>query len=299
MVGFGRSRSAVVVAAVAGLVGAGLVGAGGLLTVSAARPGTVSVFTPMVPCRLLDTRPETNVGWRATPLRARESHTAQVTGMNGACDVPAEATAVSLNATIVNPSAGSFLTVWPADQPRPTASSLNWVVGQAATPNAVTTAVSASGAISLFNNAGSVDLVADVNGYYTPAGTSGAGPAGPVGATGPTGSIGPIGATGSTGSIGPIGAAGSTGSIGPIGATGSTGSTGPIGATGSTGRSVRSVYRVPLGRAGRPIACRSPTSPCCAGIVRARIRPRQGRVASPLMAPTSGSSTRVPRLSRR
>ena len=200
MLGAVRSRSAVAVAAAVFLLGAG-----GLLTVSAARPGTVSVFTPMVPCRLLDTRPGTNVGRRATPLGAGESHKAQVTGVHGACDVPVEATAVSLNATIVNPSAGSFLTVWPADQPRPTASSLNWVVGQAATPNAVTSAVSASGAVSFFNNQGTVDLVADINGYYTPAGTTGGGPAGPTGATGANGATGAIGATGSPGSTGATG----------------------------------------------------------------------------------------------
>ena len=206
MVGFVRSRSAVAVAAVALLAGAG-----GLLTVSAARPGTVSVFTPMVPCRLLDTRPDTNVGARSTPLGAGESHRAQVTGANGACDVPVEATAVSLNATIVNPSAGSFLTVWPADQPRPTTSSLNWVFGQAATPNAVTSAVSASGAMNLYNNEGTVDLVADINGYYTPAGTSGGGPAGPTGLTGATGQSGANGTIGATGSLGPRGPIGETG----------------------------------------------------------------------------------------
>lgn len=67
---------------------------------------------------------------------------------------------------------------------------------------------------------------------------------GPMGATGPAGSIGPIGPTGATGmagSIGPTGAtgstgpAGSTGATGPAGATGSIGPTGPAGATGNIG----------------------------------------------------------------
>jgi hypothetical protein len=179
MLGFARSRSAL---ALAGAVF--LVGAGGLLTVSAARPGTVSVFTPMVPCRLLDTRTDTIVGSRGSPLGAGESHTARVAGVNGACNVPVDATAVSFNATIVNPSASSFLTVWPADQSRPTASSLNWVIRQPATPNAVTSALSATGAVNFYNNYGTVDLVVDINGYYTPATSGGAGPAGPTGLTG-------------------------------------------------------------------------------------------------------------------
>jgi hypothetical protein len=78
--------------------------------------------------------------------------------------VPLDATAVSFNATIVSPSGSSFLTVWPADQPRPTASSLNWVTGQPATPNAATSALSATG------------LVVDIDCYYTPANSTGAAP---------------------------------------------------------------------------------------------------------------------------
>jgi PPE-repeat protein len=56
--------------------------------------------------------------------------------------------------------------VFPADASKPLASSLNWVAGQAATPNAVTSDVSADGKVSFFNNSGSVNVIADIVGYF-------------------------------------------------------------------------------------------------------------------------------------
>jgi hypothetical protein len=71
-----------------------------------------------------------------------------------------------MNVTVVNPDDQSYLTVFPADAPRPLASSVNWVAGQGPTPNAVTSDVSADGKISFFNNAGKADVVADIVGYF-------------------------------------------------------------------------------------------------------------------------------------
>lgn len=182
-----RSRWAAIGAAIAVTLGAG-----GVLTGSAAS-GTESLFVPIAPCRLADTRPGTdNVGPRATPLAADETYTPQVHGTNGRCTIPATATAISLNVTVANPSAASFLTVFPPDQPRPLAASLNWVAGQAPTPNAVTGTLSADGRIGLYNLSGTVDVIADIVGYYVP-GTGSPGPAGPTGPTGPAGPQGPAG----------------------------------------------------------------------------------------------------------
>jgi hypothetical protein len=112
-----------------------------------------------------------------------------------------------LNVTIVNPSSGSFLTVWPADKDRPLASSLNWVAGQGATPNQVTTALDASGQFNIFNNGGTVDVIIDVVGLFEPsgAGGGGGGGVGPQGPQGPQGSQGPAGSPGGTGPQGPAG----------------------------------------------------------------------------------------------
>jgi hypothetical protein len=73
--------------------------------------------------------------------------------------------AVVLNVTAVTPSAPSFITVWPTGNPQPVASSLNFVAGQTI-PNLVTATIGSDGTVSMYNHGGSVDLVADVVGYY-------------------------------------------------------------------------------------------------------------------------------------
>jgi hypothetical protein len=177
----------------AGVSLAVVAGAGGVLTSAAGSPGASS-FVPITPCRLLDTRPAPDtVGPRSTPLGPVTTFTSTVWGANGNCNVPSGATGVSMNIAIVNPTAASFLTAWPADQVRPLAASLNWVANQAPTPNAVTTALSVDGKISFYNLAGNVDLVIDVVGFYEP---SSSGPAGPTGPQGPSGPQGPAGAQG-------------------------------------------------------------------------------------------------------
>src|SRR4051794_35789346 len=65
--------------------------------------GAGTVFVPLAPCRLFDTRPvPANVGPRAMPLGPGETYTQAVTGTNGNCTVPSQATAVALNVTTVD-----------------------------------------------------------------------------------------------------------------------------------------------------------------------------------------------------
>jgi len=77
------------------------------------------------------------------------------------------ATAVVLNVTAVQGTLPSFMTVWPADVSQPLASNLNFTPGEDI-PNLVTVKLSASGQVKIYNNAGSVDVVADVVGWYAP-----------------------------------------------------------------------------------------------------------------------------------
>ena len=107
----------------AALLVLGIVG-GSVLTGSAAGTATTSTFVPITPCRLIDTRPATQVGPRSTPIAAQETYTATVWGTNGACDIPTTATGVSMNVAIVNPTGNSFLTVYPADASNP--GTANW-----------------------------------------------------------------------------------------------------------------------------------------------------------------------------
>jgi hypothetical protein len=212
---------------------AGSAGLSAAASASAPEPSATS-FTPIVPCRLADTRPG-GVGPRSIPLVAGV-YTAAVWGSNGNCVIPSSATAVALNITIASPTAASYLTVWPAGEPQVLASNLNWEAKQAPTPNAAVVSLGANGSLSFFNSAGSVDLIVDISGHYSPTtGSATAGPAGPKGDTGAAGPKGDAGAAGATGATGAAGAAGPTGNTGATGAAGVAGPKGDAGAAGAAG----------------------------------------------------------------
>ncbi len=85
-----------------------------------------------------------------------------VTGVGG---VPATGvTAVVLNVTAVAASAGTYATVWPTGEGRPNASNLNLPAGDTR-PNLVIVKVGAGGKVSFYNDAGTIDLIADVAGW--------------------------------------------------------------------------------------------------------------------------------------
>jgi len=125
-------------------------------------PGSGDGFTAVTPARLLDTRDGTGgIGGRFSSGTARDL---PVAGLGG---VPADATASVLNVTAVNPSGPGYVTVWPAGQPMPVASSLNTDTGRTR-PNLVVAKLGAGGAVSLFDYdaVGGSDLVVDVVGYF-------------------------------------------------------------------------------------------------------------------------------------
>ena len=161
MLGF-TSGVAVALGAVALFAGIGADAGGGPAPLEGA------TYVPIAPCRLMDTRPAPlTVGPRAIPLGSAQVHPQQVVGAQGNCNVPADATGVALNVTAVGPTAPSFLTVYPSDVARPDVSNLNYLPGQAPTPNKVDVKLSAGGSISLYNQAGLVNVIVDVSGYYT------------------------------------------------------------------------------------------------------------------------------------
>ena len=141
---------------------------------AATTPG--STYFPLSPSRILDTRNGT--GAPAGHLGPGAAIDLTVVNANG---VPATGvTAVILNVTATDASAqDSYLTVYPAGTLRPMASNLNFNAGTTST-NLVTVGVPATGdnagKVTIYNNAGAVSVVADINGWYSANG-------GPVGAT--------------------------------------------------------------------------------------------------------------------
>jgi alpha-tubulin suppressor-like RCC1 family protein len=112
-------------------------------------------FTALPANRILDTR------WFGSPVGQGGTREVDLTGF-----VPASATSVTFNLTATNPTADTFVTAWPTGTPLPITSNVNTPAGDTR-PNLVTVAVGANRKVSLFNNAGTVDLIVDLTGFYT------------------------------------------------------------------------------------------------------------------------------------
>ncbi|WP_207025404.1 hypothetical protein, partial [Phycicoccus sp. DTK01] len=122
-------------------------------------PDLGSGFVAVSPKRVLDTR--SGIGAPRAKVGAGRSVTMALPGL------PAGTTAVTLNVTATKPSSASYVSVYPGGTTRPGASNLNVAAGQTVA-NLVTVAVGPGNKVTLYNNAGSIDLVADLAGYYAP-----------------------------------------------------------------------------------------------------------------------------------
>jgi len=127
---------------------------------------TGSLYHPLVPGRVLDSRSgPTNVGAFSTPWSPGVAGIRDVQ-IGGLAGVPSDADAVVLNVTVVSPTAGSFLQLWPTGSTQPVfGSSLNFNAGQIV-PNQVTVKLGTAGKVRVFNAQGNVNVIADVSGYY-------------------------------------------------------------------------------------------------------------------------------------
>ena len=127
-----------------------------------APPDPASRYTPLTPARILDTRNGT--GGITRPVGPETTSDVQVTDRGG---VPATGvTAVALNVTVTEPTAGGYLTVFPSGGEAPLASNLNFTPGKTV-PNLVVVKVGAGGKVSMFNKAGNSHVIFDVAGWYS------------------------------------------------------------------------------------------------------------------------------------
>jgi subtilase family serine protease len=123
---------------------------------------TASVFHPVSPRRVMDTRNDTG-GVGTGPIGAQA-----VQALSLPAWIPVGVTAVIMNVTVTQPTSSGYLTVFPGSGTPPTASNLNFVAGETRA-NLAVVSVDASRVISFKNgSAGTVHALADVAGYYTP-----------------------------------------------------------------------------------------------------------------------------------
>jgi hypothetical protein len=127
----------------------------------------VSSFAPLLPGRLLDSRPGSpTVDGEAKgfgPITADSIVDLQVSGR---ANVPATGVAaVVLNVTAIGESDGGFVTVFPTGSPKPTASNINYEPGQP-TANLVVAPVTANGRVSIYMSS-KAHLLVDVQGWFS------------------------------------------------------------------------------------------------------------------------------------
>ena len=88
----------------------------------------------------------------------------QVTGVGG---VPTTGvTAVVVNVTVVGPTASSYVTLFPEGTTQPVVSNLDFTTGETLA-NLTTVPLGSQGGVTVYNYVGRVNVVVDVEGYYT------------------------------------------------------------------------------------------------------------------------------------
>jgi len=120
------------------------------------RTTDVGLFSALVPARVLDTR-------ATAPLGPGGVKVFTIAGTGGV--PPSGASAVVMNVTVTDPTADSFVTLFPGGAPIPPSSNLNFVAGQTV-PNLVMVGVGGTD-VSAFNKRGFTQVIYDVGGWFT------------------------------------------------------------------------------------------------------------------------------------
>ena len=111
------------------------------------------------PCRVLDTRST------ATPFRAGETRRVDLSGV-----VPKDAVAAMVTLTSTRATGITYLSAFPTGATGGTGTSVVNAVPGADIANSAPVQVAPDGSISVYNNAGQVDVIVDVVGWYTATG---------------------------------------------------------------------------------------------------------------------------------
>ncbi|TDV57604.1 RCC1 domain-containing protein [Actinophytocola oryzae] len=118
-------------------------------------------FLPLSPTRVLDTRNGTGTGGFSGPVGPG----AEIEVWFGDSGLPPTMTGLVLNVTGVAATAATYVTAWGPYRSRGNTSTLNIAPGQT-TPNAAVVALAQQPAVRLYNNSGSVHLLADLAGVF-------------------------------------------------------------------------------------------------------------------------------------
>jgi hypothetical protein len=125
-------------------------------------PATSNRIYSITPCRVVDTRnPAGPLGGPALSAGATRAFP-----LGGACNVPADAAAVSLNITVADATAPGSLTMYPGSGPAPGTNTITFVPGKNRANNVTMGLIGGGLSVVDYQATGTVNLIIDVNGYY-------------------------------------------------------------------------------------------------------------------------------------
>jgi hypothetical protein len=135
------------------------------------------VFTPITPCRILDTR--LFGGGAGTLIPAGTTYSYAVGGLTSYATLGGSTTdcglltpglniaALAINFVVVAPSAAGYITAFPYLGTRPTASTVNYTAGEVVANSAIVKVSQSSATWMSVYSLATTHLVADVTGYYS------------------------------------------------------------------------------------------------------------------------------------
>lgn len=125
-------------------------------------PDDSGSFHTLTPCRLWNTREADGPALTSGEVRDLD--------LTGRCGIPASAVSLSLNVTVLTPTGQGNLRFGPGGEPLPSASAINFALGETRANNAILKlAEDGSGVLRVIPfvaGGGTVDLILDVNGYF-------------------------------------------------------------------------------------------------------------------------------------
>jgi hypothetical protein len=130
-----------------------------------------SFYVPVTPTRIYDSRTGSGQTGAGTTLTNGGSDNVTVAGVGGVPTSANGTTAVVLNVAITNPTAFSFMYAYPKGSTAPLVANQNYTAGETLSSQVVAT-VNSSNQVTIANHTGNVDIVVDVDGYYTSDGTT-------------------------------------------------------------------------------------------------------------------------------
>ena len=133
-------------------------------TIAVLPAGSATQFYAVAPCRVLDTRDAAGV----TSGQPIGGGTTQIVGSAGTCGIPSTARALAANVTVTQPAAEGYLVLHPADEAKPTASTVHFAAGRTRASNThLKLSTDGLGQVAIANESlGSTHVILDVSGYY-------------------------------------------------------------------------------------------------------------------------------------